>query len=181
MARRTNHITAQFAARHIAMLESPAYRVLSLAAHRVLSRIEVELGHHGGQDNGKLPVTYDDFVGYGVHRQSVRPAINELIALGFVEITQAGRAGNADFREPNLFRLTYRHSKGTPGDGTHEWKLAKTDNEAEQLAKTARRKKSENQCRKTPRPSDENRHRKLKFHSTKTVTTERSTETSTTL
>jgi len=48
------------------MLESPAYRVLSRAAHLVISRIEVELGHHGGNDNGKLPVTVNQFVEYGV-------------------------------------------------------------------------------------------------------------------
>jgi hypothetical protein len=59
--RRKNAIFGQFAARLIEMMESPAYRVLSLSAHRVLSRIEVEYAHHGGQDNGKLPVTFDDF------------------------------------------------------------------------------------------------------------------------
>jgi len=40
-----NSYSGQFAGRLIEMLESPAYRALSLAAHRVLSRIEVELGH----------------------------------------------------------------------------------------------------------------------------------------
>ena len=47
------------------MLESPAYRVLSLSAHRVLARLEIEIGHHGGHDNGKLQVTYESFVQYG--------------------------------------------------------------------------------------------------------------------
>jgi hypothetical protein len=47
--RRKNAIFGQFAARLIEMMESPAYRVLSLSAHRVLSRIEVEYAHHGGQ------------------------------------------------------------------------------------------------------------------------------------
>ena len=54
---RRNRISGQFIARLVEMHESPAYRVLSLSAHRALSRIEVEFGHHGGQDNGKLPVT----------------------------------------------------------------------------------------------------------------------------
>jgi hypothetical protein len=31
----------------------------------VISRIEIELAHHGGNDNGQLPVTTDDFVEYG--------------------------------------------------------------------------------------------------------------------
>jgi hypothetical protein len=34
--------------------------------------------------------------------------LREVCALGFVEITERGRAGNAEWRRPNLFRLTYR-------------------------------------------------------------------------
>jgi len=95
-----NKIVGQFSARLVEMLESPAFRVLSPSGHRILARLEIELGHHGGQDNGKLPVTFDDFVDYGIHRHSVAPAIRECEALGFIEITQRGRAGNADFRCP---------------------------------------------------------------------------------
>ena len=91
-----------------AELRSPAYRVLSLSARRLLDRMEIELADHGGTDNGKLPVTYDDFERYGIHRHAVGPAIRELVALGFVEITEVGRAGNAEWRKPNVFRLTYR-------------------------------------------------------------------------
>ncbi|MGC1298949.1 MAG: hypothetical protein WA869_28325 [Alloacidobacterium sp.] len=171
MARKSSGISGQFAAHLVAMLESPAWRVLSLSARKVLDRVEIELAHHGGRDNGQLPVTYDDFVNYGVHRHSIRPAINELVALGFLEITRAGRAGNVEFRLPNQFRLTYRPSKGVPGDGSHEWKAIKSDEEAERLAKAARLEKSKSQCRKSTRPNDENRHRKLKTHSPKTITT----------
>jgi hypothetical protein len=91
-----------------AELRSPAYCVLSLSARRLLDRMEIELADHGGTDNGKLPVTYDDFERYGIHRHAIGPAIRELVALGFVEITEVGRAGNAEWRKPNVFRLTYR-------------------------------------------------------------------------
>jgi hypothetical protein len=124
------------------MLESPAYRILSLAAHRVLSRIEVEFGHHGGHDNGKLPVTYDQFVEYGIDRASVAPAIRESEALGFLEVTEHGVAGNADSRRPNLFRLTYRGSDGVLSDGTHEWRRIKTLKEAKAIADDARKTSS---------------------------------------
>ena len=50
--RKRNPINEQFSPRTLAMLESPAYRVMSLAAHRVIARIEIELCHHGGNDNG---------------------------------------------------------------------------------------------------------------------------------
>jgi hypothetical protein len=181
MKRKRSRISGQFAARLIEMLESPAYRVLSLSARKVLDRIEIEHAHHGGTDNGRLPVTYDDFVTYGIHRHSVRAAINELVALGFLEITREGRAGNAEWRQPNLFRLTYRHDDSFRGDGTHEWRNIKTEEEAEKLAKTARTAKSKTQCRKADCASDENRHRKRKIHSAETVTTALSPASVTTL
>src|SRR4029077_486059 len=81
---RRNRINEQFSARLIEMLEAPAYRALSRSAHLVIARIEVELGHHGGNDNGRLPVTTENFVAYGIHRASVAPAIREAVALGFI-------------------------------------------------------------------------------------------------
>ena len=59
-------IAGVFAARTIEMLESPAYRVLSLSAHRILARLEIELASHGGNDNGRLPLTYNQLVEYGL-------------------------------------------------------------------------------------------------------------------
>jgi hypothetical protein len=88
--KRRNSISEQFAARTIPMLESPAYRMLSLSAHKVISRLEIELAHHGGNDNGKLPVTTDQFVEYGMHRTSVAPAIREAEALGSFVLPSGG-------------------------------------------------------------------------------------------
>ena len=135
---RRTKISGQFAARLIEMLESPAFRVLSHSALRVLHRLEIELAHHGGLDNGNLPVTYDDFEEYGIDRHAVAPAVRETVALGFVEITEQGRAGNAAWRTPSKYRLTYRHSKGAPDDGTHEWRQIKTIEDAKRIAKAAR-------------------------------------------
>ena len=50
----------------IEMIRSPAYRVLSASGHRVIARIRIELGDHGGQDNGRLPVTHRNFHDYGI-------------------------------------------------------------------------------------------------------------------
>jgi hypothetical protein len=47
--RRRNKISGQFSAHLIEMLESPAYRALSRSALMVISRIEIELAHHGGK------------------------------------------------------------------------------------------------------------------------------------
>jgi hypothetical protein len=120
------------------MLESPAFRALSLSAHRVLARIEIELAHHGGTGNGTLPATFGDFERYGIgDRHAIAAAIRECEALGFIEITERGRAGNREFRRPNLFRLTYRHlDRAEP---THEWRRIATVEQANEIARAARK------------------------------------------
>ena len=66
------------------MLESPAWQALSLSARRMLDRIELEYMAHGGpHENARLPVTFDNFIGYGVRRNSVASALREAVALGF--------------------------------------------------------------------------------------------------
>jgi hypothetical protein len=179
--RKRNRIAGQFAARRIAMMESPAFGALSLGAHRVLARLEIELAHHGGNDNGKLPVTFDQFEDFGVHRHSIAPAIRELVQLGFVEVTEAGRAGNAEWRRPNFFRLTYLPvGNASPTD---EWRRVITKETAELIARAARQSKPSKE--KSPvavsaKSQCGNRHRKAQIHSAETITTGRSAETATT-
>lgn len=173
---RKTKIGGQFAPRLIEMLEAPAYRVLSLSARRVLDRLEIEIGHHGGNDNGKLPVTFDHFHEFGIHRHAIAPAIRETVALGFVEITQEGRSGNGEFRRPNLYRLTYRPTDKI--EATDEWKGIETLERAEAVADAARKNKrpvpvsASFQCRKP--------HHKPKLPVPETVTTRTSAETITT-
>ncbi len=155
--RKTNRftrLTEPFAPRPIRMLESPAWRVLSLSARRELDRLEIELSAHGGTENGKLPVTYDDFESYGSHRHAIAPAMRELVALGFLRVTEVGRAGNAEWRKPNLFRLTYRNTDNGPA--TNEWARIETIDDAKTVAREARSRPSQNkfQWRKGTKASD---------------------------
>lgn len=136
---RHGRISGAFVPRTLDMLESPALRALSLSARRVLDRIEIELCRHAGGDNGRLPVTFADFAAYGIDRHAIAPALREAEALGFIEITERGRAGNAEYRSPNMFRLTYRHTAAAPP--TDEWSRIETMDDAERIAKTARKKK----------------------------------------
>ncbi len=141
----TNRISGAFAPRLIELLRSPAHRVLSLAAHKVLARIEIELANHASsavaarEANGRLPVTYDHFEEYGLHRRSIAPAIRELVALGFIEVPQRGCAGNASFKQLSMYRLTYRPAVGVPSDGSHEWRKIADLPTAEALAEQARK------------------------------------------
>ncbi len=137
--RRKNRISEQFSTHLVSMLQSPAWSALSLSARRFLDRLEIELARHGGNDNGKLPATYEQLAECGMDRHSIAPAIRECEALGFIEITERGRGGNADSRRPTLFRITYLHSRGP--EPTHEWRNVKTMEEATAIAAVARRKK----------------------------------------
>jgi hypothetical protein len=149
--RKNNQIDGQFNARLITMLESPAYRVLSLSARMVLDRLFIELAHHGGNDNGKLPVTYEHFVEYGIHRHAIGPAIRELVALGFIEVTRKGKAGTGGHRYPSLFGIVCINSKSSPNP-THPWKRIKTIEEAKASAKKARSAKNARPKNKSPVP-----------------------------
>jgi hypothetical protein len=153
---RRNKIAGQFAARLIEMLESVAYRAMSLSGHRVIARIEIELAHHAGHDNGRLPVTFDDFERYGIDRHAIAPAIREVEALGFVEVSERGRAGNAEYGTPNRFRLTYRPTAAA--EATNDWRNIKTIEDANARALAARKNKSP--VGEKTRFSVENPHRK---------------------
>ena len=179
---RKTAIGGQFAPRRIDMLRSPAYRALSLSGRKVLDRLEIEMADHGGTDNGRLPVTYQNFVDYGIHRQAIYPAIREVVALGFVELTEQGVAGTAEFRKPNKFRLTYRHTDNARGDGTHEW-MKVSEDDAPLIAAAARAEKPSqkqslrygNRLGSVRKPN-----RKQEIRGTETNTTSRGTEADTT-
>jgi hypothetical protein len=134
-ARKARKIEGQYVPHRLEMIQSPAYRVLSLTARRCLDRIEIEHMQHGGRENGKLPVTYEHFMEYGIDGHAIAPALRELEALGLIEITEHGTAGTGEHRAPNQFRLTYIHADWKP---TNEWRRIKTIEEARAIAKTAR-------------------------------------------
>jgi hypothetical protein len=130
--------------RPVAMQESPAYRVLTLSAHRILDRLEIEFAKHGfkPEENGQLPCTYEDFVEYGISRNEIAPAIRELSALGIVRVTRRGSAGNEAHRQTTLFLLTYR-ADGSDKVFENGWRRIKTLEEAEKIAKAARSAKAD--------------------------------------
>jgi DNA-binding PadR family transcriptional regulator len=152
----SNPIVGTFMPRTFELLESPVWQALSFVAWRVLHRIEMEYGRHGGQpnENGRLAVTYDDFMAVGISEKSIPPALRELEALGLIECTEHGGGGKSLARKPNRYRLTYRAGFGARGeyrhsddaDGTHEWRRFKTAEQAEEAADRARAAKS------APRP-----------------------------
>jgi hypothetical protein len=137
------------------LIESPAWRVLSLSARRVLDRIEIEYLRHGGKDNGRLPVTFENFMAYGIDRHAIAPAMRELDDLGIAKITQHGRAGNAEFRRPNHFRLTYLSGPGEAA-ATHEWRGFTTAEAAKAASSFARKRKASRHQKQNRRHQKQN-------------------------
>jgi hypothetical protein len=135
--RNRNRITEQFTPMTVGLLESPVWRVLSLSGHRVMARVCVEHSHHGGRENGKLPVSYDDFEAYGIERHCIAAAIREVVALGLLCITREGRAGNAEWRQVAHYRITFLYGNGMPP--THEWRRWQSLDDARKAARAARR------------------------------------------
>jgi hypothetical protein len=141
---RRNIVAPHFSSRPVELLTSPAFRVLSRAAHLALFRIEVELRQHGGHANGKLIVTTQQFVEYGIHRRMIPAALRELAALGIICITVRGRGGNAEHRQPNRFLLNYACGALDAHDQvTNAWKRIQTLLEAEKIAAAARAAKDQ--------------------------------------
>jgi hypothetical protein len=129
----------QWAWLDVKAVESPAFQALSLSGHRVLWRIQIEYCHHGGNENGKLPVTFRDFQKYGIHPGAIAPAIREVAALGFIRITQEGVASSdPQYRRPNMFALTHVQTEKEPA--TNDWQRHKTIEDALATAMTARKR-----------------------------------------
>jgi hypothetical protein len=90
------------------MIESSAFRKLSLYATRTLFRLIAEHLHQGGRENGRLKVTWADLQKCGIHRRRIQPAIHEVISAGLVQMAAPGRkACGADRGAPAQYALTW--------------------------------------------------------------------------
>jgi hypothetical protein len=162
--RHRNQLAENWVSHRRSMLESPAWRVLSRGARQFLDRLEIEHMAHGGRENGKLPLTYQDLIAYGMTRAQIAPAMREAEALGFAICTKRGRGGNADSRAPNLWWSTYVQnvirnnvSSALPTD---EWQKIKTIADAEAIAAAARAKKDPLRVAFGRRQKNKNRYQK---------------------
>lgn len=115
-----NRIEGQFVAHRVDLIASEAWRTAGRAARGILDRLELEHMAHGGNENGNLTCTYDDFASYGIRRKSIAPALNELVELGLIEIVARGRGGNAAYRHASRYRLTYLATRSAAP--TDEWR-----------------------------------------------------------
>jgi hypothetical protein len=114
-------------------------RVLNQSVHRVLMRLEIDLGHHGGTENGRLAVTFKQFARFGVDPQAIAPSLRVLAALGIVKKTKQGAGGRTEHHDASEYCLTYRHTD--TANPTNDWRAIKSIEEAKALAAAARKAK----------------------------------------
>ena len=116
--KRRSRIEGNWVGHKIEVIASPAWRILSLSARRVLDRLEIEHADHGGAENGRLIVTFNQFVEFGIDRHAIGSAIRELEALKLVEVTERGSGGTSEHRRPSRYRVAYLnvHHRDKPTD-----------------------------------------------------------------
>lgn len=145
--RKNRSIGSQFIPRTKDFLESPRWRTLTLSARMVIERIELEFLRHAGHENGKLKVTYQDFMDYGIARNAVAPALREATEMGFIKCITHGCAGNANYRAPNEYLLTYLPGMGERDYGKGPWRQETTMEAARDIARQARNDRSQRRWR----------------------------------
>jgi hypothetical protein len=122
------------------MLESPAWRALTGNAMKIILRVVLEHCRHAGVQNGRLPVTYSDFVRCGVRRNAVREA--QLVAehLGFIDRISVGETPwhSGDIRSPSMFALTWLPRSTNGASPSNRWAKL-TDAEAKAAVALAKR------------------------------------------
>ncbi|MCP4121512.1 MAG: hypothetical protein GY751_07130 [Bacteroidetes bacterium] len=101
------------------LLESPAWRVLTLADRKILDRLCIEHMAHAGTENGNLKCTFTNFEEHGIRRSSIAGSIRRLEALGLIRVVERGGITRAEFKFPSIYRLTFIQGN-IPA--TNEWK-----------------------------------------------------------
>src|SRR5262249_7833066 len=98
-----------FVMHRVAMLESAAWRALTLASRLLLDRLEIENARNAGTRNGDLVASYDDFLEHMGRKRphAVAAAIKEVVRLGFVGVVQRGQWNDGRDRRASRYRLTY--------------------------------------------------------------------------
>ena len=119
MSRRRKWLNTSFVVHRLEMRMSAAWKAVPPPLRRILDRLEEEHMRHAGTCNGRLFVSYTQFVAAGVSRRNIAALLGLGEALGMIEIVR-GQDVAGDIREPNQYRLTYLE-KGQAAP-TDEWK-----------------------------------------------------------
>jgi biotin operon repressor len=97
------------------MIQSPAYKLLSGSALKVLHELR---SRFNGYNNGRIFLSYEDAASQlAMSKSTVKRAFDELQVVGFIVQTAVGKWYG---RKASEWRMTFEVSNGHPA--THEWK-----------------------------------------------------------
>jgi hypothetical protein len=158
---------ARYVGHSYAMLNSIAWRHLPHPFRRFLERIEIQHMHRGCCENGKLVVTYDQFVKWGTRRGSIKLMIETTVALGFLKVTKYGGSNENDGRFPSTYALTYVKNLGRDAaEPTNEWMEIKDAGEVRRIMKRVaaeiERENEENRAKRAAKPKAANDDKTVK-------------------
>jgi hypothetical protein len=77
-----------------------------MPARRFLDFLELEHMHHGGAENGRLLAPYSQLEAFGISSRDISPAIEMVLAFGFVARTVHGER-NGGRANASRYRLTW--------------------------------------------------------------------------
>lgn len=107
-----------------AMLETPSWAALSINGRRAMDRLLLEHMAHAGTENGNLIATHDQFREFGISSSQIRPAIDELVFLGFIRCKRGGRWAGKN--TPSKYRLTWL-GDNVGAAPTNEWQSVRSE------------------------------------------------------
>ncbi len=88
------------------LLNSPAWRCMSLPCRKLLEFLMLEHMTHGGAQNSELFATYDQLEKFGIARSHINKTLREAEILGLVVIDRRGRqARNRNYI--TYYKLTF--------------------------------------------------------------------------
>jgi hypothetical protein len=110
-------MTEQFVKLPRDLLESAAWRSMSINARRLIDYLLIEFMRHAGKQNGFLLAPRDQLEGFGIGRHFISAAVQEVEQLGLVDCCRGTG------RRPNTYGLTWLPAtdKSAP---TNRWRLA---------------------------------------------------------
>ncbi|MCR4376535.1 MAG: hypothetical protein NUV50_00380 [Rhodospirillales bacterium] len=101
------------------LVASAAWRMRSVNAVRLIDFLLVEHMNHSGTENGNLMAPYDQLDKWGMSRNCIHPAIEELVFMGLIRCKKGWRRGS--YTSPSTYRLTFFADK-TGNIPRNEWK-----------------------------------------------------------
>lgn len=143
MSKKEWKIEGPFIAHRLDMLISPAWRNAPRAMKALLEEIEVEHMQHKGCANGQLARSYTQFIAAGFNRNTIAVMTRTAEALGFLKVNRESNIGPSDLRDACLYTLTYLPTgiaRNIPP--TDDWRRIKTDEQALQLVRRSRERRS---------------------------------------